>query len=149
MADTFIMRWPSLGKQVRCDKDKELNPHIFDWWMQQLPLKAVQCHTMVSGWCLYAVSVTVKTQMPWLPGSEAVEDLSLMPVGRVCTFSPVGESMEVCTKYDAATEYMDLISFAQVRAEDFAILREVGAKIWDSVISTKEIILVEYVKEEA
>jgi len=148
MVDTFLMRWPSLGKQVRCEKI-DLNPHIFDWWMQQLPLKTVQCHTMVSGRCLYAVSVAVKTQMPWLPGSEAVEDLSLMPVGRVCTFSPVGEVMELVTKYDAATEYMDLISFAQVRAEDFPILREVGAAIWNAVISTKEIILVEYVKEGA
>jgi hypothetical protein len=148
MADTFIMRWPDLGKQVRCDKIG-INKHIFDWWIAQLPLRTVQCHTMVSGWCLYSVSVEVKTQMDWLPGSEAVEDLSLMPVGRISTFSPVGEAMELVTKYDAATEYMDLISFAQVREEDFPILREVGAAVWDAVISTKEIILVGYVQEGA
>ena len=78
MADTFVMRWPSLRKQVRCRKI-EHNQHIFDWFEDQLPLKAVQGHTMVSGWNLYNVAVPLKKKTTWKLGSEAMSDTHGQP----------------------------------------------------------------------
>jgi hypothetical protein len=146
MADTFIMRWPGLGKEVRCDKLSH-NQHIFDWFEGQLPLKAVQGHTMVSGWCLYTLSIPLKEEMTWEPGTEAVEDLTEEADGRINVMHPVGGAMEMLTKYAEATEYLDFISFAQVVEEDLPTLREVGAAQWEAVINTKDIIVVEFVKE--
>jgi hypothetical protein len=145
VARSFIMRWPTLGKQVRCDK-LEHNQYIFDWFVDQLPLKAVQGHTVVSGWCLYAVGLALRKHMTWTPGTEASEDLSKDAVGRVHMAIPAGEVMEVVTKYGEATEYMKLITIAQVREEDLPALGEVGAAQWKAVIQTKEVIVVEFVK---
>lgn len=147
MVETFVMRWPTLGEQVRCDKLGH-NQHIFDWWEDQLPQRAVQGHTMVSGWCLYTVSIPLKKRITWEPGTEVGEDLTQEPDGRMNLMNPVGEVAEVLIKYSDATEYLDFVSFAQVREEDLPILREVGAVQWKAVINTKEIIVVEFVKME-
>jgi len=146
LADTFIIRWPSLGKQVRCDKIGH-NQHIFDWWVDQLPITTVQSHTVVSGWCL-RMAVRTKTPWTWEPGTEVREDMSLSPDGRMkIQRSPAGEVTSVLIKYGKRTENLHDMTFANVRQEDLPTLREVGALVWDAVMRTKEVILVECVKE--
>jgi hypothetical protein len=145
VSNTFIMRWPSLGKQVRCNKI-DGNQHIFDWFEDQLPLKAVQVHTMVSGWNLYNVAVPLKKRMTWKPGSEVMEDPTKGPDGRISLNSPTGLVAEMGIRHGVGTENIDVVNIAQVRPEDLPILREVGAAQWKAVIQTKEVIVVEFVK---
>jgi len=147
MADTIIVRWPSLGKQVRYDKIDH-NQNIFDWFEDQLPIRAVHGHTMVSGWRLYALAVPVKKPLTWKPGTEVYEDMSKEAVGNMSAGNPAGGVMESSTKYGDVTENLGTISIARCRKEDLPILREVGAAVWKAVIQTKEVIIVEYLKAE-
>ena len=147
MANTYIMRWPTLGKQLRCDKIGH-NQHIFDWWLDQLPTSSVQSHTIGSGWCLYLTSIPVRSPITWEPGTEAKEDLSKAADGRLKLMNPVGGVLEMVVKYGNREETVGCSTFAQVRDEDLPILREVGAAQWKAVIRTKEVITAEFVKED-
>ena len=146
MADTFIIRWPSLGKQVRCEKIYH-NQNIFDWWVDQLPITTVQSHTIVSGWCI-RMAVRTKTASTWEPGTEGREDLSLSPAGRMkIQRNPAGDATSVLIKYGERTENLHDMTFANVLSEDLQTLQEVGAAVWKAVMRTKEIILVEFVPD--
>jgi len=148
MADRFIMRWPSLGTQVRCEKIGH-NQHIFDWWVEQLPIKSVQSHTMVSGWCLSVVTARIKTPWTWEPGNEVREDLSLSPDGRMKIQSqPAGGVTTFLVKYGDRTEDIHDMTFANVLEEDLPALREAGAVQWKSSVYSKEVIVVEFLKAE-
>ena len=148
MADRFIMRWPSLGTQVRCDKIDH-NQHIFDWWVEQLPIKSIQSHTMVSGWCLSVVTARIKTPWTWQPGEEVREDMSLSPDGRMkIQCQPAGGVTTFLVKYGDRSENIHDMTFADVREEDLPVLRQVGAAQWKSSVYSKEVIVVEFVKAE-
>jgi hypothetical protein len=148
MADTFIMRWPSTGAQVRCDKIDH-NQNIFDWWVEQLPTKAVQSHTMVSGWCLSMFAVPVKTSWDWEAGNETREDMSLSPDGRFKLLGqPSGGVVSMLVKYGDRTEDIHDMTFANVREQDLPILRQAGAAQWKASVYSKEVIIVEFLKAE-
>lgn len=147
MTDTFIMRWPNLKQQVLCEKIGH-NQDLFDWWVDQLPLRGIQGHIMVAGWGLYAVSIPLHKRTTWTPRSEAVEEIRKQADGRMDLFMPMAGVTSVLVKYGEFTETMSYPTYAQVRAQDLPILREVGAAVWQSVIKTKEIIQVEFDKVE-
>jgi hypothetical protein len=148
MADSFIMRWPSLGTQVRCDKIGH-NQHIFDWLVEQLPISSVQSHTMVSGWCLSVVTARVKTPWTWELGNEVREDMSLSPDGRIkIQGQPAGGVATFLVKYAERTENVHDMTFANVREQDLPTLCEAGAAQWKASLYTKEVIIVEFVRDE-
>lgn len=148
MTDAFIMRWPSLGKQVRFEKIGH-NQHVFDWWVEQLPAKAVQSHTIVSGWCLSTLVVRTRAPYPWQPDDEILEDISKAPDGRMkIKHHRVYGSAQVLVKYDERSEDLQDITFANACAEDLVTLREVGRAVWKAVVQTKQVILVEFLKAE-
>lgn len=148
MADTFIMRWPDLGAQVRCGKIDH-NQHIFDWWVEQLPIKAIQSHTMVSGCCLSVVAARIKAPWTWEPGYEIREDMSLSPDGRMKIQSwPAGGVITFLVKYGDRSENIHDMTFADVCEEDLPALRQVGAVQWKSSVYSKEVIVVEFLKAE-
>ena len=148
LADAFIMRWPSLGKQVRFEKIGHNQP-IFDWWVEQLPAKAVQSHTIVSGWCLSTLVVRTKAPYPWQPDAEVMEDISKAPDGRMkIKHHRVYGTAQVLVKYAERSEDLRDITFANACEEDLVTLREVGKAIWKAVVQTKKVIIVEFVKAE-
>jgi hypothetical protein len=148
MNDQFIMRWPELKKQVVCEKLAH-NTEQFDWWLKQLPLRAVQGHIMVAGWGLYTFTVPLKTRVSWTPRTEVVEEIRFQKDGMIDLFMPMGKVASILVKYGEFTETMSYPTFAQVRAQDLPILREVGAAVWRSEVKTKEIYTVEYLSTEA
>ena len=145
MAETFLIRWPSLKKQVECRKI-EHNHHIFDWWEAQLPIKALQGHLMAAGWGLYFVSVPLNTPVNWEPRTETMEEIRSQKEGRLTFFMGNGLSGGVVAKYGRITEPMWYPTFCEVVEDDLPVLREVGAVQWHSVLATKEIIVAEFVK---
>jgi hypothetical protein len=148
MADTFIMRWPGTGMQVRCDKIGH-NRHIFDWWVEQRPTKAVQSHTMVSGWCMSVVAAPIKMPWNWKAGNEVREDMSLSPDGRIKILGqPSGGVAGLLVKYGERTENLHDMTFANVREQDLPILRQAGAAEWKASIYSKEVIIVEFLQAE-
>jgi hypothetical protein len=147
MTDTFIMRWPELGRQVVCERLGH-NKEQFDWWVSQLPLRAVQGHIMVAGWGLYAFMVPLRQRVTWVPRTEVIEEIRLQKEGRVDLFMPMGSVASILVKYGEFTETMSYPTFAQVREADLPALREVGAAVWRSEVKTKKIYTVEYLKAE-
>jgi hypothetical protein len=147
MTDSFIMRWPSLNKEIVCEKIGH-NQELFDWWVSQLPLRSIMGHIMVAGWGLYAVSVELNKPTTWVPRTEVVEEIRKQKDGRIDFFMPMGGVTSLLIKYGEFTETMSYPTFAQVREQDLPILREVGAVVWHSVIQSKEIIITEYLKAE-
>jgi len=142
------MRWPSLGKQVRFEKIGH-NQHIFDWWVEQLPAKAVQSHTLVSGWCLSTLVVRTKAPYPWQPDAEVMEDISKAPDGRMkIKHHRAYGTAQVLVKYAERSEDLRDITFANACEEDLVTLREVGKAVWKAVVQTKKVIIVEFVKAE-
>ena len=148
MAAHFVIRWPSLGKQVRCAAI-DLNPGIFDWWVAQLPIKAVQTHTLVSGSVLSSLVVRTPAPYTWQPGTEATEDSRFVPDGRVkIKRHNVPGVVQIYVKYGPRTEDLQDVSFAQVWQQDLPVLYQVGAAVWKAVMQTKQVIPVEYLKPE-
>jgi hypothetical protein len=148
LANEFIMKWPSLGKQVRFEKIGH-NQHIYDWWMEQLPAAAVQSHTIVSGWCISTLVVPTRTLYPCSPETEVLEDISKAPDGRMkLKHHRVFGSTQVLVKYDERSEDLQDITFANAVEADLEELREVGKAVWKAVMQTKEVIRVEFFKAE-
>jgi len=143
MTDTFIMRWPELKQQVVCEK-LDHNREQFDWWVSQLPLRAIQGHIMVAGLGLYAFMVPLRQRVSWVPRTEVIEEIRFQKDGRVDLFMPMGSVASILVKYGEFTETMSYPTFAQVREADLPALRAVGAAVWRSEVKTKAIYTVEY-----
>ena len=149
MSNGFVLRWPSLDQQVRFHSI-ELNRVLFEWWLKQLPVRAVQTHTLVSGSVLSMTVVRTSTPYTWEMGSEETEDSRFVPDGRLKIKRhnvPPGV-VGLYIKYGPRTEDLQDISFAQVWEEDLPILHQVGKAVWKSVMQTKEVIIVEFLKAE-
>ncbi len=147
MSDQFIMRFPELNKQVVCEK-LDHNREQFDWWVSQLPLRAVQGHIMVAGWGLYTFTVKLRERVTWVPRTEVIEQICKQADGMVDFFMPMGSVASILVKYGEFTETMSYPTFAKVREQDLPALREVGAAVWRSEVKTKEIFTVEYLAAE-
>jgi hypothetical protein len=145
MSDQFLMRWPELNKSVVFNKLNH-NQKIFDWWVDQLPLRAVQGHVLVAGWGLSAWNIRLKNFTTWTPRTEVIEEFRTQPDGRVDLFMPMAGITTLLVKFGEFTETMSYPTIAQAREEDLDTLREVGMAVWRSVIKTKQIITVEYLK---
>jgi hypothetical protein len=147
MTNIFKIKWPSLNKEVRCRKI-EHNQHIFDWWIEQLPIKALQGHTMAAGEALLLVSVPLNVPVNWEIRNESIEEIRLQKEGRLTIFMGNGTSTGIVLKYGKVTEDMKYPTFAEVIEDDLHILKEIGKKQWESILFTKKIILAEFTTME-
>ena len=148
LSTCFVMRWPSLEKQVRFH-GIDLNPAVYEWWLEQLPVRAVQTHTLVSGSVLSMTVVRPSTPYTWKVGSEETEDSRFVPDGRIkIKRHDVPGVAGLYVKYGPRTEDLQDISFAQAWEEDLPILRQVGAVVWKSIMWTKEIVVGEFLAME-
>jgi len=147
MADIFKIKWSTLDKEVRCKKI-EHNQFIFDWFVKQFPIKALQGHTMAAGEALMLVSVPLKEALNWKPRSEAMEEIRAQKEGRITMFMGNGTSTGIVIKYGKITEDMSYPTFAEVIEEDLPILKKVGEQQWNAMLFTKEIIIAEFCKME-
>lgn len=78
----------------------------------------------------------------------AIEDLSESADGRIFTFITAGKVGAVSVKYGEVSENMNYPVLAQVRQEDLKNLAKIGEAVWESIYSTKEVITVEFLKEQ-
>jgi hypothetical protein len=148
MSDGFIMRWPELGKQVRV-RPIGHNQEVFDWFVENLPIRALQGHTVVAGYALFALNVAFKKAFPWREKDLAKDNVSTMPTGRFTFFMTVGKVGNISVKWGEMTEPLSYVSWAEVVEEDQAILAEVGKTVWDIFMGLKKpIVHVEFVKVE-
>jgi len=129
VAEYFVMRWPELDRQVRV-KPIEQNREVFDWFVENLPIKALQGHAVVSGYGLFSQNLGFKKMFPWREKDLAKEALSKMSDGRLAFFMTTGKVGNLVVKWGEMTEPLGYVTWGQVVQEDQATLAEVGKKVW-------------------
>lgn len=145
----FLMAWPELDVSVECEP-LAINRSIYDWWIERMPLRAVQSHALVTGPLIYCLCV-------WLPeralalGADEVTTMQMVdaPPG----YGTLGYSerggfgggliggLEVT--YGQLTEDMPCVYSFKVVDDDIKTLVNAGRRIWESVYKTNELITVE------
>jgi hypothetical protein len=125
-----------------------VNRALFDWFLGNLPLKGIQSHAVVSGNLIYIMNLRMKKASPVRYRDLAVEDLSEAKDGRIFIFITAGKVGSVSVKYGEVSENMSYPVLAQVRQEDLKNLAKIGAAVWKSIYSTKQVITVEFLKDQ-
>lgn len=134
------IEWPELGVKVQAEP-LEFNKQVYEWLLDNCPLKAVQSHAVVTGKLMYILNLLLK-KPPALKYEEMVaENLIDMPVGRVgCGGLASGLVGSISIKYGELTENLSYPNIAQIRDEDIEKVKWVGERVWQSIYKTKEII---------
>lgn len=143
----FVMRWPELDKQVRVEPIDH-NQDIFDWFISNLPMQCLQVVTVVAGLSLFMLNLPMRVQCGWVQEDSPSEDIVEMPEGRFTFFMTTGNVANLSCKFDEVTEPMSYVTWAEVIEEDKAVLKEVGTQLWENLMSTKDIINVEFTRAE-
>src|SRR5512135_348370 len=138
----FIMSFPELSLSVEVEPINK-NKKLYDWFLENLPLKGVQSHAVVSGKIIYIMNLRMKKPSPVRYRDLAFEDLSEAKDGRIFIFITAGKVGSVSVKYGEVSENMSYPVMAQVRQKDLNTLEKIGEAVWRSIYSTKEVITVE------
>ena len=146
MAD-FLMSFPELNLSVKVEPLAN-NQNLYDWFLENLPLKGIQSHAVVSGKIIYIMNLRMKKACPVRYRDLAVEDLSEAKDGRIFIFITAGKVGSISVKYGEVSENMSYPVLAQVRQEDLKNLAKIGEAVWKSIYSTKQVITVEFLKEQ-
>jgi len=148
------MTWPELGISVECEP-LEYNRGIYDWWLDHMPIKAVQSHAAVTGEVFYTLNIRLPEPAPAFARDELKIDLMTSApegygqlgynergglsggrVGLVAVFyGPVHEAMDICLSFKVIDEHLEKVKRA-------------GRAIWKAIYKTKEIITVELSAKE-
>ncbi len=142
MSNSFYVKFPDLKKELVFDRISH-NQFIFDWVLEQLPVNAIFYAPVVCGWSISAM-LSTKTPITWKPGTEVIENLVEIPIGRVNIFMPNGHCVNWGCKYGEITEPMSYPTIAHIREECTDTLFSVGKDIWDAVTWSKNIIRAEF-----
>lgn len=143
----FLMSFPELNLSVQVEPLAK-NQELYDWFLENLPLKGVQSHAVVSGKLIYIMNLRMKKAAPVRYRDLAVEDLSEARDGRIFIFITAGKVGSVSVKYGEVSENMSYPVLAQVRQEGLKNLEKIGAAVWKSIYSTKQVITVEFLRKQ-
>jgi len=134
------IKWPELKKEVLVEPLKA-NQMLFDWFLENTPVRAIQGHAVISGKHLYCLSVPFKKPMSHdHPEWETVRR-DKAPIGTVGVFVSKGNVGSILIKYGRLTEIASYPGvLGHVREQDLGILKEVGESVWDAIYNTKQII---------
>ena len=91
---------------------------------------------------------TVQSEAVYDPGGRADHGKD-GPVGRISLLQPQLRGAELLVKYDESVENREYVPIAQVEEADLEILKKAGKEQWKATSRTREIIFVEFEKEEA
>jgi hypothetical protein len=141
----FLMSFPELNLSVKVEPLAK-NQKLYDWFLENLPLKGVQSHAVVSGKIIYIMNLRMKKPSPVRYRDLAVEDLSEAKDGRIFIFITAGKVGSISVKYGEVSENMSYPVMGQVKREDLKKLEEIGEAVWKSIYSTKEVITVEFLR---
>jgi hypothetical protein len=143
MAKMLDMEWPEIGIRVEAGP-LEFNQDYYQYFLDNLPVKGIQSHAVVSGRLLYIMNLKLSKFPPRRYMELKAEDLSLEPVGRISIFITSGRVGSIMVKYGEITEPMSYPTIAQVKADDIPKLIKAGEAEWNSIYHSKEIISVVY-----
>ncbi len=143
----FIMSFPELSLSVEVEPISK-NKKLYDWFLENLPLKGVQSHAVVSGKIIYIMNLRMKKASPVRYRDLAFEDLSEAKDGRIFIFITAGKVGSISVKYGEVSENMSYPVMGQVKQKDLKTLQKIGEAVWRSIYSTKEVITVEFLKEK-
>lgn len=134
------IRWPELGREVLVEP-LEPNQMLYDWFLENTPVRSVQGQAVVSGCHLYTMNIRLKKPMPKDHPEWYTERRDEAPVGTVGIFVTAGGVGSILIKWGRLTEiarYPGILG--RVRQEDIEELLSVGNEMWDAIYNTKKII---------
>jgi len=145
----FFMKWPELDMSVECEP-LEYNRCIYDWWLDHMPIRAVQSHAAVTGDVFYTLNIRLPEKGPVFPKDELkIELMTKAPEG-YGTFSYNAQSSLAggrvglaAVYYGPVHEEMDHCLSFKVIDRDIEKVKEAGRAIWKAIYKTKDIITVE------
>ncbi len=143
----LIMSFPELSLSVEVEPITK-NKKLYDWFLENLPLKGVQSHAVVSGKIIYIMNLRMKKASPVRYRDLAFEDLSEAKDGRIFIFITAGKVGSISVKYGEVSENMSYPVMGKVKQKDLKTLEKIGEAVWRSIYSTKEVITVEFSKEK-
>ena len=143
MGRILEVEWPEIGIKVEAEP-LPYNQEFFEYFLDNLPVKGIQSHGVISGKILYVLNLRLKKYPPrrWL--EFKMEDLVEEPVGRVSIFLTAGKVGSIMVKYGEITEPMSYPTIAQVKEADIGRLIQAGEAEWEALYRTKEVISVIY-----
>lgn len=143
MVRMLEMEWPEIGIRVEAGP-LDFNQDFYQYFLENLPVKGIQSHAVVSGKLLYIMNLKLSKFPPRRYMDLKMEDLSLEPVGRISIFITSGKVGSIMVKYGEITEPMSYPTIAQVKTEDIGKLVRAGEAEWESIYRNKQIISVIY-----
>jgi hypothetical protein len=145
----FIMKWPELDISVEV-KPIEFGKDVYEWFLNQLPIRALQSHAVINGGMTYTNNLRLPERPPKF-GKITPQGMEVKPVGRISI--DVGGGLAggrlgaVIVRYGVVPKAWAMRSNpgnAQVVDEDIEKLKEACRQIWDAVYRTKKVITVEF-----
>jgi len=143
MGRILEMEWPEIGIKVEAEP-LPYNQEFYEYFLDNLPVKGIQSHGVISGKILYVLNLRLQKYPPrrWL--EFKMEDLVEEPLGRVSIFLTAGKVGSIMVKYGEITEPMSYPTIAQVKEADIGRLIQAGEAEWQALYRTKEVISVIY-----
>ncbi|MBL7498860.1 hypothetical protein I6A84_40500 [Frankia sp. CNm7] len=128
------IEWRPAGIRVTADLDEERNPNLVDLLWSKLPYNSLQNHALVSGDHLY--HLVPHPELIYTEPTMRVADRTKEPDGTIF----LSQLQHVGIKYGPLSEYLPAAPVGRVRAEDIALLKEAGARCWESAYTSKEVV---------
>lgn len=129
-----VVEWPQLECKVRVQLDPARNRVLTDLFLKHLPYTVVQNHALVSGDHLYHTCPII--ELVHAKADYVEPDRTITPNGTVFLSHLVHFGM----KYGELTEYLPAAPVGKVIDEDLAIVKEVGAALWEVAYVSHKII---------
>ncbi|MBS4024347.1 MAG: hypothetical protein KGZ96_01590 [Clostridia bacterium] len=132
----ILIKWPSLGIEVKANLLTELNNTICEAFLRTLPSKSIQSHAVVAGKQMYCpYQLIIKKE------DCTYENMKDQPLGRI---NIEVDFQYLSINYGEITEAVPALALAQVLDEDIEKLFVLGEKVWDNLLYSDDYIIVEF-----
>lgn len=135
----IMIEWPEIGQSVKGTLYYEENPELCQEIWDALPMESIQNHASSSGASMFA-------WVPLVSHAKVQTKINIKdaPIGSIRYLFTTGNKISI--QYGLCTEDKLAPKLGQVDAADVNKLPDIGAKIWNSLMLSKEIIHVRYLR---
>ena len=134
--NNLYVEFQEIGTNIRARLIREINPELYDAFVEHLPFTGLATHSVVSG-----MNITCWTPVYAVVPIRTWESIDEMPVGRIFLS---GSGNKLLFKYGPQTEWVSCPPIGLVEGEDLDKLKDLGPVIWESVFITKRLIHISF-----
>jgi len=131
-----LIRWKTLGCQVKAEILNERNPRACEEFKKSLPYRSIQSHAVVAGgqmYCPYRLILDEKDCV--------TENMAEQPPGRM---NIELDFQYLSLNYDVITEAVPAVALLQIVDADLEKIPAIGERVWNNLLFSDEYIPVEF-----